>query len=351
MTNTQPYPMVHPLTFMQNPLIQALANDPCWTLSDIKKRPIHAKRFLETGVIENATFDERSPMVTLPELDAVRELEAVNRAYRLHARENRVIVIDVEPEAPDAYKRDVLHFPAHYTELSTNGGIHLLICVPEDCITDDNRYLFDDLSVFKEPVPKGQNRSAYYEVIFNDHFITFTKRMVTEKAPADFVNNAEQKAKLIGFLNNVVALDKARKLERERAKKYQVELFEGAITDKKKEIIQQFIDLKPFDVAKQQANEKQPSDFGEDLSRYEMSVASGLASHVLRIHSLAKGTQSFNQLANALKDQDLIYATYLLAKEVIPYRDKHEEIRDHLPWLMYTAKRAYEYIKANNAKK
>lgn len=350
------YPVVHPLTFIQNPLINHLASEENWTMSDTSKRPINAREFLRTGDVFNARFDGENPLVSLHELDADPNLMAVNRAYRLKARENRVIAIDVEPEAPDFMKQEVLNFPAHYTELSTNGGVHLIIKVPEDLVTDENRYMFDDITVVKEPVPKNpvtnkQERGAYFEVIFNDHFITFTKRMDTGKPCTFFNQDPQAKEKLRIFLQNIVALDQERKKERELAKQYRINMVNNLVDDEKLEIIHQFIDLKPFDLAKEQALEKDASDFGNDHSRYEMSVASGLAYHVLRIHKLAKDTQSFKKIAESLTEQDIVYVIYIMLKDAIPHRDKHDEDRDGLPWLLFTAKRAYEYMKAQNAKK
>lgn len=342
----QPFQMVHPIQFKQNPLIAELACEPNWTMSDVQKRPVNAKRYLETGLVTNAKWNDGSPLVTLDELDKDKNLNAVNRAYRLKARENLVIAIDVEPVAPDAMKRDVLNFPAHYTESSTNGGVHLLIKVPKDCVTDENQYLFQDLSVFKEPVPKDETREAYYEVLFNDHFITFTKRMDTRKPCADFEHDPVAKNKLKQFLDQLVVLDRERKKQRELAKKYQIENIKAWIDNDKQMTVRQFIALEPFKNAKKQALEKHLDDFGGDDSRYEMSVASCIASHVLRIHKLAKDTISFRKIAASLSEQELIYAIYLLLKDVIPYREKHNETRQGLPWLIFVSKQAYAFIKA-----
>lgn len=349
------FPMVHPHTFAQNPFIAHLNEDPYWTVSDDNKRPVNARLLLDTGNVYNVKFDGEWPLVKLRELDANPNLQAVNRAYRLRARENRVIAIDVEPRAPEQMKQEALSFPAHYTELSKNGGVHLLILVPEDLVTDENRYMFDDLSVFKEPVPKPENgekqRDAYFEVLFNDHFVTFTKRMLTEKPCIDYNQNPQAKSMLAAFLDSIVQLDKQRKQERELAKQYRIGMMKNLIDDEKEAIIKQFISIKPFEKAREQAGNKEVSDFGGDASRYEMSVANGLAFHTIRTHQLAKDTISFREMAESLTEQDLAYAIYLLFQEAVPYREKHDETRDGLPWLLFTAKRAYEYVKAQNAKR
>lgn len=356
----QNYQMVHPSIFMQNEIIKSIADEPFWTISDDKKRPVDAHELLHNNVVRNARFDnEHSPMVSLHELDDNPNLIAVNRAYRLRARENRIIMIDVEPEAPDSMKNQVLQFPSHYTELSRNGGVHLLIKVPEDCINDDNRYMFDELSVFKEPVPKSkgdeESRSAHFEVLFNDHFITFTKKMDMNvfANPADFENNSEQKQQLISFINNIVAMDKERKLQREKIKQYQLDRIDSEIDEEQRKLIEWFIGIEAFDVAYDKVKETTPEQFGNDMSRYEMSIASTFAHHTVRNHKLLLGSRSFRDRMMALRVKDLIHAIYLMVSESVPYRGKHDEFRDGMTWLLYVSKGAYEYIKSaqNNKKK
>lgn len=354
MTITE-YPMVHPITFMSNPLIQHIANETQWTLSDNEKRPINARQFLDEGLVYNAKFDKGHPLVTLPELDANEDLQAVNRAYRLHARDNRVIVIDVEPSAPQTMIEEAKQFPAHLTEMSRNGGVHLLILVPEDMIDDTNRYMFDDLSVFKEPVPKPEagekERSAYFEVIFNDHYITFTKKLLTEKPFADFVNNQNDRANLKSFLDNIVKLDEKKKKERELAKQYRINMLSNMVSEEKQELIESFIETSAFSIISDQVEDKNASDFGGDHSRFEMSIANTIAYHTIRIHRLSKGTFHLDKYHRKLNEQDLIYTIYLILKDHAPYREKHDEDRDGLPWLLYTSKRAYEYTKAKEAER
>ena len=348
------YPIVHPDVFSRNPLISKLSDDPNWTVSDDMKRPINAKVLLETYELFNAKLDERKewPLVTLPEIDADSNLDCVNRAYRLRARENRVIGIDVEPIAPKWMKHQVLNFPAQYTELSKNGGVHALVLVPECLINDDNRYLFDDLSVFKEPVPKDKNgkdlRSAFFEVIFNDHYLTFTKRMLTEKPCADYENDPLARQFLVSFLANILEMDRKKKAEREVAKQYRIDMIDRELDEKKQEDIRLFLDMEIFDKARTKSTEKKPHDFAGDASRYEMSVANAIAYYVILNHKIALDTESSRELADSLSEKDLAYAIFLMLKDVVPYREKHDEYRYNMPWLLFTSKRAYEFVQAQN---
>lgn len=334
--------MIDPLTFRNVPIINYLSTDKRWTVSDKDKRPINAKKLLETGDLFGAR--EESELVTLIDLDNDPNLQAVNRTYRLNARHNNIIMIDVEPEASNEMKNFAYFFPAHFTELSMNGGVHLLIHVPDDCITDDNRYMFTDLSVFKEPIPDGENRPAHYEVLFNDHYVTFTKKAVMEKPSVDFDTDLEAKAKLVNFLDEIVKLDKERKNNRELAKQNQIDIFEESITDEKHKQIVKFTEIRHLDTIKQRAMNRSLEDYGGDHSRYEMSLATAVAGGIWRTSNIAKTTVSYRDILSTFTDQDYVYAVYLIIDDVIPHRNKHDEYRDGLPWLMYIARNAYSYI-------
>lgn len=346
--------MVHPATFIQNPLIAKMANDKKWTLSDNKKIPIDARSYKNSNTILPAKVTNDSsynPLVTLTELDNDPNLQAVNRAYRLQARVNRIIVIDIEPEAPIEMKLNSLGFPAHFTEQSRNGGIHLLIQVPESLINDSNRYMFDNLSVFKEPVPKPVNpnekqRPAHYEVLFNDHFITFTKKMDTIKPCADFENNPIQRKQLEDFLAMIVELDTERKKQRELMKENRIKMISTSLNETTLENIQQFIGIEAMQVEIESLKQKTAEHFGNDNSKYEISIANKAARHTIRTLNQAKQTISFRTLANTFDSKSTIFIIYEILKDVLPYRNKHDEEREHMPWLLYIAKDAYEYILA-----
>src|SRR5699024_2046810 len=124
------------------------------------------------------------------------------------------------------------------------------------------RYMFEDLSVFKEPVPDGEDRPAHYEVLFNDHYITFTKRAATQKPTVDFNTNQEAKNKLVQFLQNIVHLDKERREKRELAKSHQIDVYLDSITDEKKVQIDEFIHMQYLNPVKQRATERDSSTYG-----------------------------------------------------------------------------------------
>ena len=70
--------------------------------------------------------------------------------YRLSALENRVMMIDIEPKEDDNVLLWWSRFPAHYAETSKNGGLHLLLQVPEEFITDETVIFLTLLVQIKE---------------------------------------------------------------------------------------------------------------------------------------------------------------------------------------------------------
>ena len=344
--------IVHPIVFKQNPLIHYLKNDKRWTISTDDKIPVDANHFLTHNFdIKPASTLEGDPFVTLDDLDAVKELDAVNRAYHLHARDNHIMMIDVEPSAPQEFIDFACDFPAHYTEWSKNGGVHLLIAVPDALITDENRYLFTDLTVLKEDV-KDKDREAGYEVIFNNHFITFTKYMFTEKRVADFIHNEQDKQKLARFLNQLVVMDKERKALREQLRKDREKLSAIDTSSERYQRIETFVNLEGFKKYKTELETLSAADYQHDVSRYEASIASKIGFKVLQLKKYALDSVSFRNIVLQLTEDDLMYATYVILKDIIPYRDKHNEDRENMPWLLYTARNGYIFAKTKmNEKK
>lgn len=343
-------PQVHEDFFMNHAIIQKIAHEEHWTVSDNEKQPVHAKDLLAENVIKPAHWRDGNPLVALTDIDRNPDFAFVNRAYRLHARDNRVIAIDVEPHAAIEMKQMVWDFPGHLRELSRNGGIHLLIEVPEDCIDDANRYLFNDLSVFKEPVPPGINHKSTYEVLFNDHYITFTKKLGFHLEATDFEQDPAAKAKLKSFLDNLVRLDAERREQRELMKQHRAELEEAKMTPEVKAALEMLLGLPPIEIARETVSAKTLEDYGGDASRYESSVASSYAHHIMKTHRMALQTISYKDQAKRLGENELIRGVYELLVDTVEYRPKHDEEREGYPWLLYVARNGYTFVKSQKAR-
>lgn len=327
--------------FMEYPIIQFLGKDNRWTISDKEKRPVDAKHLLETHEVRNArVYDDPYPLVTLAELNADENLYHTNRAYRAQAQHNHVLILDVEPDASPEVKQFAIDFPAHFTELSRNGGVHLIIAVPDIAITPENEYLFTS-TVIKSP-------DNTFELIMNDHYITFTKRIVHDKPIADFKNNEDDFNKLVNFLDNIVKMDAKAKEERELKRQMAVDFDDS---DLHLDLIDKLMDSKNFIAFMEKQSEKTPDSFHGDLSRYEGSIATACAGFVHRFATSLPNTLVLKETFKEMTDNDWIYTAYKMTKFIVPERDKHDEYRDGMPWLLYNAQSGWTFIRAKDQQK
>lgn len=321
--------------FMQNPLIKEIAHEEQWTISDKNKKPVDAVHLLNTYEVRNArVLDDPYPLVNLHRLNQDENLMHTNRAYRLQAQHNRIIVVDVEPSGSPELLQFAMDFPANYTEVSRNGGIHLLIKVPEDVITPENEYLLTTTVIKTE--------DTHLEVIMNDHYITFTKRIPMDKEIADFENNPDHKNRLRQFLNNIVEIDKEAKLQRELKRQMSVSFDDSGVD---KENINELVNSLPFVNFIKKQKSKSLEKFNNDLSRIEASISTSCAGYV-RYYSqkVIPGTQVLSKRFGHFTENDWIYAAYKMTEIIVDPRDKHSEHRDGLPWLLYLAQGGWSFI-------
>lgn len=335
------YPRYSNDILMKYQIIQEIANEERWTISDKKKRPVDAKHLLETYEVRPArVYDEPYPLVSLHRLNEDVNLSETNRAYRLQAQHNNIIVIDIEPKASKELREFALDFPAHLTEISTNGGVHLFIKIPDKILNEDNKYLLTS-TVIKSP-------DDTFEIIANDHYITFTKKFVLDKPAADYDNNPDHYRRLESFLNNIVEMDREAQEERELKRQIAIEFDDS---DLNTDLIEKLLESKSFTNFMERQGEKSPVDFKNDLSRFEGSVATACAGHVYRFASTLDQTQVLKHTFADMTENDWIYTAYLMAKHILPEREKHTEIRDGLPWLLYNAQSGWTFIRAKEENK
>lgn len=325
--------------FMNYPIIQSIANDTEWTCSDNEKRPIDAHALLANGAIKMAyLFGDTYPLTTLHKLNESSDLDMVNRTYRFQSHKNRIIMIDVEPSASEDIRAAAAAFPAHYSEISMNGGVHLLIQVPEALINDDNKYIFET-TVLKDD-------SGSFEYIFNNHYATFTKKIIMDKAIADFENNPSDRAMLEQLLASIVNMDRHNKQIREEARRMKNEFNTDNIHTREAQQIVKLVATKKF-IEKQRTKTYQ--EYNNDVSRYEMNVLSASVGYVERFLTVViNETVTLQDYFKNMNDSDTIYTAYLIAQQILPERDKHHEFRSGMPYLLYSAQRALSYIRASS---
>src|SRR5699024_12305751 len=112
------------------------------------------------------------------------------------------------------------------------------------------------------------------------------------------------------------------------------------------DLIEKLIESKSFVNFMERQSEKTPMDFNNDLSRYEGSVATACSGHVYRFASSLDNTQVLKHTFADMTENDWIYTAYLMTKHIVPEREKHTEIRDGLPWLLYNAQSGWTFIRA-----
>lgn len=336
------HPQQPTAVFRQNPLIDKMKSDTEWTVSNNNKAPLDAKKLLyENYKMEYASlFEEPYPLVALTELDADPNLDYVNRAYHLDARKNRIFMIDVEPEATNDTLMNAMMCPAGYTEVSKRGGIHLLIEIPEDLITPENEYLLDTTVIKDEKLE--------IEYIFNNHYCTFTKKIVLAKPSTDFATNEVAKEVLKNILDTIVIIDKDNKIAREEAKKIKTNFNTDHLNMK---AINKLISIKSLNQFISQQQKKSSADYNNNESSYERAVAVACVYKIKSTVKFAKESPYLTKMFESFDDNDAIYAAYELSKKIIPYREKHDTMRNGLPWLLYQAQGSWAYVIAQEALK
>lgn len=291
--------------FYNNPIIQKLAKEKRWTISDSNKVPIDMTDLLASNgqAIHGALTKKEghNPFVDLYTL--MHNIpNAANNAYSLDAKTDGVMVLDIEPKCPKAIAEKLLQLPAYYGEFSLSGkGYHLIFPVPKE---------YEDVYSCCVAV---KEEHGYYEFLCN-HCVTFTRNII----PAGYVQNIGQ-----GSYDDFVKIwcDLASQVDltkRDSIIDVMSEEEDTEWTDYIQKILQS--DAKAY--------KKTPEDFEEDMSRYEH----GYTGHVYYV------------LLNVLKSlkvfytkSEMIWEIYRATSELIPYRDKHDTIHDSMPWLLYQA--------------
>ena len=317
--------------WIHNPLIKDIAHDNRWTVSLTKnKMPIDFKHFQKTGEIKGAkTTDNHSPYVDLPSIletiDQNRLNEHTNITLKLNAEEDHLCVLDIEPHCPDVITRVLLYdFPHQYGEFSTHGGLHLLTKIKDDHITLANRYLLNEQAI------KDQEQAGDWEVLFNQH-VTFTRYQFKTNLDQD----ADRRQKV--FLNRLVDIDKKRKERREKNRSFtHLELDENG-TDKSDDLLD-YIDYEGLKYRVQQLdpdNYQYANKSEVDQSRYEAACMSRILQTVLRAKEIITQNKRLSDQIGNITNSDLIMTGYRLSKDLLTHREKHDEQRVGIPYLLY----------------
>ena len=332
---------------MMTLLMDELKNNHAWGLSDDKKRPVYAEKFIKTNQKSDLTLVTKKDLQhlsTLIDIESKPQLKSVNKGYHVHAADNLVIAFDVEPRCSNEWLSVFRALPTHYREYSNHYGLHLFFKLNRLKLS---KAAFDMVLERTEIKTKENTKDGMleYEIIMNNHWITVTQKIchggkilnIDEDAPQVVYDELNSKAEAWKKTNSnsLISVSDISESVSPLAKRIKMTLFNtNDIVDRAKELS---ID-----------------DFADDDSRYEYNVAIKLAGYLnWRINNPQSFDSSIlfgNSVAiHDISISDRIQATALEMEDILPKRAKWNERRNQLPWLVFVAKRAWDYILANDS--
>ena len=295
--------------FYTNPVIQKLADNERWTISNQDKKPLDVTEYLETKDLPQphiwgVAFDRgHNPYVNL---DTILEEfpTAFNNAYALNYALDGIVVMDIEKTCPDNIKEQFLKLPYLYAETSMSGqGIHLIFETPK-CL--ENYPIAQKKLALKD-------KNGYYEILLN-HTITFTRNVLPPQTPTLGIEV---------FENIVENLAVEAKETAQKAELAEIQLNFDPTT------IFAYDSL--MEAASRYTYTKTPTNFGGDMNRYEYGFVGGYYHHMMKVIKNYPNLQK----QHTYTDNEIIWLVYSAVKTYIEYRPKHDETRNGMPWLMY----------------
>lgn len=290
--------------FYSNPTISAIAEIPRWTVSDNRKVPINMRELMKSDRIWGAHEISEQCLVSLDEMLGFLP-NAANNAFYLRAQTDGVFVLDIEKTCPPEIAQELLKIPAAYVEYSMSGkGYHLVLPMPAN---------FWDF-----PIAAGKRvlreEHGWYEILL-DHWVTFTRRAVpTEALPQPRHETGAWEALYAELAAG--------------AKEVATTAFDIAAERPdipRADRILEFMTKRPL--------EKSIDDFHGDASRFEFSTLGTLFNRLRPILPAIKDVEP-----DAVFDESAMsWLIYEAAVKLLPYRPKHDEIRNGLPLLLDAA--------------
>lgn len=317
-------------------LLAELLADPYWAGSSKDKVPLYLGDYLENGgPLYPVSKQEFNKLNTANEIKQNDALKDALLCYRMHAKDNYVIVFDVEssftdpPKTAKKYARWFYEQKAHYKEWSQHLGLHLFYKIKFDRLSNSAKKM-----LLTRTEIKVTHEDLDYEIIMNNHFITFTFNKIdemplNEDAP-DWVYQAlEDGAKDIKAITPAAVTKPTEVANR----LYNLYLQEDT---------EYLTKLRTLTVSDMNTKD-------ESKSSYEYGIAIRLAGYLNRKLSAAEGIDGV-VLGQNPKDVTLSDKAWAVAKkleEIAEKRPKWDEFRDGLPWTTYVARSALEYLESH----
>lgn len=283
--------------FYNHPFIKSITDNEKWTVSDKDKKPIDMFAYKYRQQITGALFTDNKSLVSLPELCELIP-NARNNAYFMDSIVDKFVVLDIEPICPDTIKQKLLKTKYVYGEISMSGkGYHLIYPLP-NC--------FSKYPIAQKKIVMKEEH-GYYEILLQ-HYVTFTRNMLPD------ATGGEDFEKIFEELASTQKETIRKDIDVQELKPNDIPL--------EKDIL---ITLNHLDY------NKTPIDFYNDMSKYEYGFMGFL------YYKLKKQLALQDYKEHKYSDNEKAWLLYTVAKNKIPKRQKHDEYRNNLPWLLYLA--------------
>lgn len=291
--------------FRKDPFISTIASTKKWTVSTKDKMPIDMYELKYRGRVKGALYNNDLSLTSLDDLHSVLP-NAANFAFYLDVLADNFVVLDIEPICPDDIKQKLLQMPCLYCERSMSGkGIHMVFRLSNDQLAQYPAAM--EKTALKEP-------HKYYEILMN-HYVTFTGNMM----PANISDDNSEFLKLFQSIAS----------EQKVVEKTDVDIEQ--IEDVNTPHTQHILEALVGDMQRYQLR-KTPENFYNDMSKYEFSCMGHLYASLRKMCAL----KAIKQI-HTYTDSEQAWFLWKTASETFPYRPKHDETRNGMPWLLYLA--------------
>lgn len=305
-------------SFYTNPAISALAGACRWTVSGVigemtdeatvsPKAPLDIRHWAATKGIRGAYTHDETCLMTLDELTEAMP-NATNAAFYLNATSDGYVVIDCEPSCPPAISDQLLGLSdIIYAEVSMSGrGYHLITPLPSSFLTQPQ---YARLPALRHP-------RGWFEILLH-HWITFTRHPAPHR-PTPGLSLTSTPLTIDDVyrdLTSMITVDNTT-------------IVQPVDTESSVPQIIHADDIIRHACEDSRPRIRQLSDFDNDASRWEFSCL-GVIYRAMEPWLIAFRTPDHPHTAS-----DRAWLLYHAARQVIPWRPKHDSTRHGRPYLL-----------------
>ena len=347
--------------FYHNPTIQRLAKIDQWTVSDNEKKPLAINIALQTNFQHTKLYSyKNNGLMALNDFDQRVPKILTNRALRLNMEKCHVLALDIEPKYSHKRWDGYLGWlPIDYIEYSTHNGYHVLINIPDELFQDPELHKIITETTFWTIWDQGVSHQGI-EFVFNEHFMTLTRRVITNPKDYPFEQFDVPYKTRIKALGNFIKL-----LNKDHQQGEKVEVTANAlngINQKDRDnakIIQSYITKDEIEHAKLTAtkNAKHKNDGQVDTSNVEWRFLSSIYGYYKHIPDNTAYLVSLQQQLNMqsidevikylVKPQTTALVMTLVGQNNLTPRKKWQTKRRGVPWLLSNSFKILEWFKNN----